>query len=306
MAHFCRLALLGLAAVGVRAQQAEQQLEMGSLRSAFVNEDSFQYYSILIPSKSNAIKVKLIPSYGDPDVYLSFTAPEPDDLTATWVMDDVGAEEQVIKRDAVEFCQSEPCILHISVYGYDESEYMIGVYDASTAGVIESECSPGCKQDMIADGVCQQVRPSTVPPRPPQARAPRRARAPLRRAQLEAAVRPRMAARGMRTARLPAVSVVATAPRRPSATHALPHNATSAERLLASSTSEGKGRRANLTDQWHGAASDEWQPSRSRAPHPPHRTAGVQDVGVLRRRRRLRQAELRARLRRGLGGRRVL
>jgi hypothetical protein len=153
-----RLAAFGLAlfGLGLAAGQDEQALEMGTLKSAFVNEDSFQYYSVTIPQKSKAVKIKLIPSYGDPDAYLSFTSPEPDDLTATWVMDDVGAEEQVIKRDAIEFCQYEPCVLHISVYGYDESEYMIGVYDATPEGEIPNECAPGCKQDNIADGVCQQ------------------------------------------------------------------------------------------------------------------------------------------------------
>lgn len=149
--------------LGAAASQ-EQKLNVGQLHSAFVNEDSFQYYAVQILPGSEAIKVKLVPSYGDPDVYLSFRSAEPDDLTATWVMDDVGAEEQVLKRDAVEFCQGDPCVLHISVYGYDESEYMIGVYEAEKEkGSVKDECSPGCKQDFIADGVCQQVRAPGAP-----------------------------------------------------------------------------------------------------------------------------------------------
>jgi hypothetical protein len=173
-----RVALVGLAALGASAQ--ETKLEMDKLRSAFVNEDSFQYYSIQVPKASSAVKVKLIPSYGDPDVYLSFTTPQPDDLSATWVMDDVGPEEQVLRRDAQDFCEDEPCILHISVYGYDEAEYMIGVYDTSTASfTIEKECAPGCPQEKIADGVCQQVRVRVLRRRR-RPRRRRRARARLR------------------------------------------------------------------------------------------------------------------------------
>jgi len=148
-------AALGLA----EAQEGEKQLSMDALKQAFVNEDSFHYYAVSIPESAKAIKVKLVPTYGDPDVYLSFNIQEPDDLTATWVMDDVGAEELVIRRDAVDFCQSEPCILHMSVYGYDESDYMIGVFKAESGGEINKqveECSKGCKQDFIADGVCQE------------------------------------------------------------------------------------------------------------------------------------------------------
>ena len=76
------LALAGLAALA-RAQ--ETRLELNALKSAFLNEDSFQYYSIEVPKASTAVKVKLIPSYGDPDVYLSFTTPQPDKLSATWM-----------------------------------------------------------------------------------------------------------------------------------------------------------------------------------------------------------------------------
>lgn len=131
----CLLALgLGLAAGqgGDEVGTNEQPLELGKMKNAIVNEDSFQYYAITVPLKSQAVKVKLIPNYGDPDAYLSFTTSEPDDLTATWVMDDVGAEEQVIKRDAIEFCQFEPCILHITVCGHGEAGYIIGVFDATS------------------------------------------------------------------------------------------------------------------------------------------------------------------------------
>lgn len=151
--------------VGEHSAQA-QQLEVGTMRSAFVNERSYQYYSVRILPQASAIKVKLIPTYGDPDAYLSFVEIKPDSLATTWIMDAVGAEELVIRRDDAGFCKYEPCILHVSVYGYDESEYMIGVYDASSTSQTQSECAPGCQQGMVADGVCQQVRTQARTPRP--------------------------------------------------------------------------------------------------------------------------------------------
>jgi hypothetical protein len=234
------LALFGLGLVA--SQDTEQPLELDSLRSAFVNEDSFQYYSVTIPRTADAIKVKLIPSYGDPDAYLSFTAPEPDDLTATWVMDDVGAEEQLIKRDAVEFCQYDPCVLHISVYGYDESEYMIGVYVARPEGPIQTECAPGCKQDNIADGICQQVRPSPAVPPPAAAvtgpvRAARAVCSLLWRSRDPAYASPPLSPCARRSARWPRATTTEGTARsrtaRPAATRA--GSATSTATRLASS-----------------------------------------------------------------------
>lgn len=42
---------------------------------------------------------------------------QPDDTTATWMMDEMGTEERLLRRQATNFCTEEPCVLHISVYG---------------------------------------------------------------------------------------------------------------------------------------------------------------------------------------------
>lgn len=152
------LALLVLA-VASSTTGSEQVLEPGTLRSAFVNEDSFQYYAVNVPEDAAGVKVRLIPSYGDPDVYASFMYPMPDSMTASWVMDDIGTEEAVFLRGRPFFCTAEPCTLHMSVYGFEESEYTIGAYMLAESEIrANDQCAPGCSSDLIGDGVCQQVR----------------------------------------------------------------------------------------------------------------------------------------------------
>lgn len=110
-------ALLLLAAALGLAAGAEQPLSLGELASGYVDEDDFKHYAARIPPDAPAVKVIITPIFGDPDVYLSFRETEPDDASATWMMDQMGTEERLLRRQAAQFCEGEPCVLHISVYG---------------------------------------------------------------------------------------------------------------------------------------------------------------------------------------------
>lgn len=109
--------------------ELEQPLALGVPFSGRLDEDEMAFFQCVVPPSVQAIVVKLIPQSGDPDAYLSFQFAQPDEDVAPWVLDDLGAEEKRLSRELPEFCAAEPCVLHITVFGYDATEYSIGVFE---------------------------------------------------------------------------------------------------------------------------------------------------------------------------------
>mmetsp|Transcript_43723 Transcript_43723/g.108207 ORF Transcript_43723/g.108207 Transcript_43723/m.108207 type:complete len:521 (-) Transcript_43723:153-1715(-) len=152
--------LWGALALGIGALHpggaSETPIELGALVSGYVAEDDFMHYSATIPPSSQAVKVIITPMFGDPDVYLSFFTEEPDDTTATWMLDEMGTEERLLRRQASDFCTSEPCVLHISVYGYEKAEFRLAVYNTTdlTSADASPKCAANCNEFDLSDGVC--------------------------------------------------------------------------------------------------------------------------------------------------------
>lgn len=125
--------------------------------SGVVQEDALVYYSLRIAPSVPAIKVMLIPVYGDADLLLSFLGPYPSMGNATWVMDEVGVEELLIRRSSDDFCQFEPCVLYMTVSGYETTEYKLIVYHVQSPETISTAmCAPGCAAFDLSDGVCDK------------------------------------------------------------------------------------------------------------------------------------------------------
>jgi hypothetical protein len=155
--------LLFVALVGAVGE--EIKLKLAELTSGYVEEDDFLHYAAHIPPSAPAVKVIITPIFGDPDVYLSFFTAEPDDTTATWMMDEMGTEERLIRRQATDFCTGEPCILHISVYGYEASEFRLAVYNTSDIGAPGGDapkCAANCNEFDLSDGICDTECNSTA------------------------------------------------------------------------------------------------------------------------------------------------
>ncbi|KAG8462270.1 hypothetical protein KFE25_012090 [Diacronema lutheri] len=156
-ARACAARVLLASAVALGASRArEAPLKLSELASGYVQEDDFEHYAVRIPPSSRAVKVIITPIFGDPDVYLSFVHAEPDDTTATWMMDGIGTEERLLRRQAADFCVGEPCTLHVSVYGYEASEFKLAVYNATdlSSGGDPPMCAPGCAEFALSDGIC--------------------------------------------------------------------------------------------------------------------------------------------------------
>jgi hypothetical protein len=73
--------------------------------SGRIREDQTLHFSLRVLPSVPAVKVMLIPVYGDADLLLSFQGPYPSMANATWVMDEVGVEELLIRRSSDDFCQ---------------------------------------------------------------------------------------------------------------------------------------------------------------------------------------------------------
>mmetsp|Transcript_13652 Transcript_13652/g.40268 ORF Transcript_13652/g.40268 Transcript_13652/m.40268 type:complete len:516 (+) Transcript_13652:70-1617(+) len=157
MPRYLRAWVFAVSLAGAAAE--EIALKLGELTSGYVEEDDFLYYAARIPKEAGAVKVIITPIFGDPDLYLSFHTVEPDDTSATWVMDEMGTEERLIRRSAAEFCQSEPCTLHLSVYGYEAAEFRLAVYNTSDISKNAQEtpmCAPSCNEFDLSDGICDK------------------------------------------------------------------------------------------------------------------------------------------------------
>lgn len=147
--------ILGCCWLPHAGRAAETEVQLGKLVSGYVKEDGFACYAVRIPRIAPALKVIITPIFGDPDVYISFLVPEPDDTTATWVMDDMGTEERLLRRKAADFCPSEPCVLHLAVYGYEAAEFRLAVYETEDIdGKGSPNCAPDCPSFGLSDGRC--------------------------------------------------------------------------------------------------------------------------------------------------------
>jgi hypothetical protein len=76
----------------------------GEIVTGSVHEDEARFYAVRILPAVPAVRVFLVSISGDADLFLSFRGPHPSATNATWVMDDVGIEELVLRRSSEDFC----------------------------------------------------------------------------------------------------------------------------------------------------------------------------------------------------------
>mmetsp|Transcript_16325 Transcript_16325/g.38812 ORF Transcript_16325/g.38812 Transcript_16325/m.38812 type:complete len:514 (-) Transcript_16325:336-1877(-) len=130
-------------------------IKPGVFVSGSVREDELVHYAIRVLPTMPAVKVMLIPVTGDADLLLSFNGPYPATANATWVMDEVGVEELLIRRSSDDFCQFEPCVLYMTIVGYETTEYKLVVSHVTSPETIATDsCAPGCAAFDLSDGVC--------------------------------------------------------------------------------------------------------------------------------------------------------
>jgi len=131
-----------------------------------VHEHEYAYFTVEVPAAIRFVKVVVVPSQGDPDLYLSFDNPLPTGANYTFMQDSVGVDEFSIGRYNHLFCgaaaKDAACTLYLSVLGFDErTVFNLLVYGVeedyfATGGVGEARllCAPGCEWTSIGNGEC--------------------------------------------------------------------------------------------------------------------------------------------------------
>lgn len=120
-----------------------------------VMEDAMRFYRLRIPLDLPAVRVLLVPLAGDADLFLSFRGAYPSLDNATWVMDGVGVEELLVRRASDDFCEAEPCVLYMTIIGYEPTRYRLIVNAIeSPATILRDECAPKCATFGLSDGKC--------------------------------------------------------------------------------------------------------------------------------------------------------
>lgn len=137
------------------------------------------YQAELAPSMGG-IKVVLLPINGDADLFLSFSEPNPDRGTATWVDESVGVKQFTLPAANHLYCPANEgralvagttgCKLYVGVSGFEEGDFKLFLYnytqEAPTAGgdstwtdpglsmTGDFSCAPGCDDLRLGDTVC--------------------------------------------------------------------------------------------------------------------------------------------------------
>jgi len=78
------------------------------------------------------IKIVLVPINGDADLYVSFSTPQPERNTATWVEENVGVKQFILARSSIDYCPAPAtaasaggCTLHLAVSGFEEGDFKL-------------------------------------------------------------------------------------------------------------------------------------------------------------------------------------
>lgn len=115
------------------------------------------YYSTTIPQDAPAIKISIVPLFGDADVFISFE-PFTDAEDSQFRMENPGMEEMLLRRDAYEWtCKELTCALHFAIFGYSTSEFLFRVSpfdDPTVQDPMDVECAPGCTHFELTDAEC--------------------------------------------------------------------------------------------------------------------------------------------------------
>ncbi|KAJ1640744.1 hypothetical protein T492DRAFT_390930 [Pavlovales sp. CCMP2436] len=100
----------------------------GSILRANISLNEMQYFTTSIPKDAPAVKVSVVPLFGDADAYLSFE-PFVAIHDAMWHMDNPGMNELLLRRSASDWtCRAEEaCPVHFALFGYSTSEYLFAI-----------------------------------------------------------------------------------------------------------------------------------------------------------------------------------
>ena len=139
-------------------------LKLNAMITGDLEEHTYVFYEVWVPKAIGLIKVVVVPSEGDPDLYLSFDKEFPTGGDYTFMSDNYGVEEFTIGRYNYLFCgeagPTSGCKLHLSVLAYDEhtafSLIVYGVEDPTADDAPSTLCAPGCEWTTLGDGTCNQ------------------------------------------------------------------------------------------------------------------------------------------------------
>jgi hypothetical protein len=154
-----RLLLCGALLALARGDEAVEKLaEFGQVYRDRLEITETSFHKMTIPASAPAIKVAIVPLFGDADLFLSFE-PFEDINDANWRMENSGLDEMIIRRTAVDWTCPDPdaCVLHFASYGYTTTEFLFSIVpvdDPTITDPNEIECAPGCSHFELTDNEC--------------------------------------------------------------------------------------------------------------------------------------------------------
>lgn len=152
---------------GVAARAEASALAIAQDVTGHVKELELSWFDVALPPSLAGIKIVLVPINGDADLFVSFSKPQPDRNTATWVEENVGVKQFLLPRSSIDYCPAPAtaasaggCMLHLAVSGFEEGDFKLVVYNytAGTApggtAAAQWSCSPGCDETRLGNTQC--------------------------------------------------------------------------------------------------------------------------------------------------------
>ena len=146
----------------VSFEDTSTAIELDTIVTGEVKEHTYTFYEVSVPKDVERLRVVVVPTSGDPDLYVSFDNAFPTGGNYTFLSDSYGVEEWTLGRDTYLFCGAAgpeaACTLHLSVLAYDEdSSFSIIVYGEGADGELQpTVCAEGCAWTSLGDGTCDE------------------------------------------------------------------------------------------------------------------------------------------------------
>lgn len=122
-------------------------LQFGKWHGDSVYEHRYNYYRVHVPAGCLGVQLVVVPTSGNPDMYISFDQPFPTGHSYSYAQKGATVDVFRITRDTPGFCgelgkQSE-CDIYVSVAGYETARFHLIAYNLTSPNA-SSSCSNDC------------------------------------------------------------------------------------------------------------------------------------------------------------------